>query len=91
MRPINQPISNVVISYEAPEHSRWSAQGVFEPNLFLDIESVIENKIKAFLNYKSQIRPGGRDAESILNQARYRGEEVGKKFCESYFVHRFIL
>jgi len=39
----------------------------------------------------SQIRPGGRDAESILNQARYRGEEVGKKFCESYFVHRFIL
>ena len=90
LRPISQPISNAVLSYEAPEHSRWSAQGVFEPNLFLDIESVIENKIKAFLNYKSQIRPGGRDAESIRNQARYRGEEVSKKFCEAYFIHRFI-
>ena len=90
LRPISQPISNAVLSYEAPEHSRWSAQGVFEPNLFLDIESVIENKIKAFLNYKSQIRPGGRDAESIRNQARYRGDEVSKKFCEAYFIHRFI-
>ena len=45
---------------------------------------------EAFYKYKSQIRPGGRDSNSITNQAKYRGEEVGKRYCEAFFVHRFI-
>ena len=80
-----------MLSYEAPEHSRWSASGVFEPNLFIEIDDVIENKIMAFNKYHSQIRPGGRDADNIRNQAKYRGQEVGKNLCEAFFVHRFIL
>ena len=91
LRPINTPISNIVLSYEAPEHSRWSASGVFEPNLFVEIDDVIENKIIAFTKYRSQIRPGGRDDDSIRNQAKYRGQEVGKNLCEAFYVHRFIL
>ena len=91
LRPISTPISNIVLSYEAPEHSRWSASGVFEPNLFIEIDDVIENKIMAFNKYHSQIRPGGRDADNIRNQAKYRGQEVGKNLCEAFFVHRFIL
>ena len=90
LRPISNPISNIVLSYEAPEHSRWSASGVFEPNFYVDIEDVLEKKIEAFYKYKSQIRPGGRDSNSITNQAKYRGEEVGKRYCEAFFVHRFI-
>ncbi len=91
LRPISTPVANVVLSYEAPEHSRWSASGIFEPNFFVDIHDVIDKKIEAFLQYESQIRPGGRDADSIRNQAKYRGEEVGKKLCEAYYSHRFIL
>ena len=91
LRPISTPISNIVLSYEAPEHSRWSASGVLEPNLFVEIDDVIENKIVAFNKYQSQIRPGGRDADNIRNQAKYRGQEVGKNLCEAFFVHRFIL
>ena len=91
LRPISTPVSNIVLSYEAPEHSRWSASGVFEPNLFVEIDDVIENKIVAFNKYQSQIRPGGRDADNIRNQAKYRGQEVGKNLCEAFFVHRFIL
>ena len=91
LRPISTPVSNIVLSYEAPEHSRWSASGVFEPNLFVEIDDVIENKIMAFNKYHSQIRPGGRDDESIRNQAKYRGREVGKNLCEAFYVHRFIL
>jgi hypothetical protein len=52
---------------------------------------VIENKIMAFNKYRSQIRPGGRDDDSIRNQAKYRGREVGKNLCEAFYVHRFIL
>ena len=91
LRPISTPISKIVLSYEAPEHSRWSASGVFEPNLFVEIDDVIENKIIAFNKYRSQIRPGSRDDDSIRNQAKYRGQEVGKNLCEAFYVHRFIL
>ena len=91
LRPISTPVANIVLSYEAPEHSRWSASGIFEPNLFVEIDDVIEKKIDAFMKYESQVRPGGRDADSIKNQAKYRGQEVGKKLCEAFYVHRFIL
>ena len=46
LRPISTPVSNIVLSYEAPEHSRWSASGVFEPNLFVEIDDVIDKKIE---------------------------------------------
>ena len=91
LRPINSPISNIVLSYEAPEHSRWSASGIFEPNLFVEIDDVIDKKIEAFYKYQSQVRLHGRNRDSILNQARYRGQEVGKNLCEAFYVHRFIL
>ena len=90
LRPLNKPISNIVLSYEAPEHSRWSTSGVFEPNFYLDIEKFLNKKINAFYKFKSQIRVGGRDKKTIKNHAEYRGKEVGRKMCEAYFVHRFI-
>ena len=91
LRPISTPVSNIVLSYEAPEHSRWSASGVFEPNLFVEIDDVIENKIIAFNKYRSQIRPGSRDDDSIRNQAKYRGQEVGKNLCEAFYVHLSLI
>ena len=90
LRPISTPIADVVISYEAPEHSRWSASGVFQPNLYIDIEKYLTHKISAFYKYKSQVRAGGRDKHTIKNHAEYRGKEVGRKVCEAYFVHRLI-
>ena len=80
----------MVISYEAPEHSRWSSSGVFEPNFYVDIKDHLNKKVDAFYKYKSQVRKGGRDKSTIANQAYYRGGEVGKKACEAFFVHRFI-
>ena len=91
LRPISTPISNVVLSYEAPEHSKWSANGVFEPNFYVDIEKFLDKKTNAFYKYKSQVRPGGRDKHTIRNQAHYRGKEVGCKACEAFFVHRFVM
>ena len=91
LRPLNKPVSNIVLSYEAPEHSKWSVSGIFEPNFYVDIENFLAKKIQAFYKYKSQIREGGRDKNTITNQAQYRGREVGKKLCEAYFVHRFTV
>ena len=91
LRPMHTPLPSIVISYEAPEHSRWSANGVFEPNFFLDIEKFIDKKIEAFYKYKSQIKADYRDKNTIKAQAEYRGREIGKKVCEAFYIHRFTL
>ena len=90
LRPLRTPRADMIISYEVPEHSRWSSSGVFQPNLYIDIEKHLTRKITAFYKYKSQIRMGGRDKQTIINHAEYRGKEVGRKVCEAYFVHRLI-
>ena len=90
LRPLRTPRADMIISYEVPEHSRWSSSGVFQPNLYIDIEKHLTRKISAFYKYKSQVRAGGRDKHTIKNHAEYRGKEVGRKACEAYFVHRLI-
>ena len=90
LRPLRTPRADMIVSYEVPEHSRWSASGVFQPNLYIDIEKHLTRKISAFYKYKSQVRAGGRDKHTIKNHAEYRGKEVGRKACEAYFVHRLI-
>ena len=90
LRPLRTPRADMIVSYEVPEHSRWSASGVFQPNLYIDIEKHLTRKISAFYKYKSQIRLGGRDKQTIRNHAEYRGKEVGRKVCEAYFIHRLI-
>ena len=91
LRPLSKPNADMVISYEAPEHSRWSSNGVFEPNFYVDTKSVISKKVKAFYKYKSQVRKGGRDKNTIITQAEYRGKEVGKSSCEAFYVHRHFV
>ena len=91
LRPLSKPNADMVISYEAPEHSRWSSNGVFEPNFYVDTKSVISKKVKAFYKYKSQVRVGGRDKNTIITQAEYRGKEVGKNSCEAFYVHRHFV
>lgn len=89
LRPMRQNMPKIVLSYEAPEHSKWSVNGIFEPNFYIDIEKFLETKINSFYLYKSQVKPGGRDEKSIKTQAEYRGREVTKKNCEAFYIHRF--
>ena len=91
LRPLSSPIADIVLSYEAPEHSRWSTSGVFEPNFYLDISKYLSKKIKSFYKYESQVKSKGRDRDTIRNHAEYRGKEVGRKFCEAYYIHRLTI
>jgi N-acetylglucosamine malate deacetylase 1 len=91
LRPMRTPIPDVVISYEAPEHSRWSTTGAFEPNTFVNIDKFLANKIEGFYKYESQVRKGQRDKHTITAQAAYRGSEVGMKYCEAYSMHRLLI
>jgi LmbE family N-acetylglucosaminyl deacetylase len=90
LRPMRTPMPKIVLSYEAPEHSRWSSNGSFEPNFFVDIKDFLSKKIQAFYMYKSQVRIGHRDRNTIRAQAEYRGKEAGISLCESYQIHRWL-
>ena len=91
LRPMRSPVPEMVISYEAPEHSRWSTNGIFVPNFFVNIDKFLTNKINAFYKYKSQIRVSHRDKNTIRAQAEYRGKETGMRVSEAYVLHRFIV
>lgn len=88
-------IPNMVISYEAPEYYFWSAAGEFGkfvPNYFVKLtKNDVKNKIKTLNFYKSQMRKGQRDGNSIDALARIRGSEIGVDYAESYHIHRFFI
>lgn len=94
VRPqISDFVPKMTISYESPEHSFWSASeaGVFSPNLFLKMtpkEMELKKKVLSF--YKSQIRKGHRDKDSITKLSHMRGMEIGVEFAEAYHLHRLF-
>jgi hypothetical protein len=65
----------------------------FNPNYFIKLNrSDINNKIKAFLKYKSQVKkfPHPRSKEGILNLSKVRGSQVFMKHAEAFKVEKII-
>ena len=60
-------------------------------DFFINMDKFLTNKINAFYRYKSQIRVGHRDKNTIKAQAEYRGKEAGMEVSEAYVLHRFIV
>lgn len=89
------PSSSVkhVICFETPGSTEWGKiTSKFSPNLFIDIEKVINKKLNAFLEYKSEVMnyPHPRSKEGVLNRAKYWGNCVGIKFAEPFVSIREI-
>ena len=66
--------------------------GKFIPNLFIDISSTWDDKEKALLAYKDELKvfPHSRSLEGIKNLAKLRGNQVGLKMAEAFQVIRKI-
>lgn len=83
----------MIISYESPEYSFWSAYsefGQFHPNFYLKMDKDdINEKVNILKNYKSQLRDGHRDDTSVIRLGKQRGAEIGADFAEAYNLHRF--
>ena len=69
-----------ILSYEVLSETEWNEnEKSFNPNYFVKLsKSDINNKIKAFLKYKSQVKkfPHPRSREAILSLSRIRGSQV---------------
>jgi LmbE family N-acetylglucosaminyl deacetylase len=64
----------------------------FSPNYFIDITTVIKDKIKLCTFYKNEFRkiPFPRSYESVKTLAKYRGNFVGKRYVEAFEVFRIL-
>tara|TARA_B100001248_G_scaffold262699_1_gene261092 strand:+ start:153 stop:842 length:690 start_codon:yes stop_codon:yes gene_type:complete len=78
------------ISYiEIPSSTEWNldiTNNLFRPNIFVNIDETIENKIQALSCYRNVMRkpPHPRSEEFIRGLAIYRGGQSGNRYAESF-------
>lgn len=80
---------NTVFFYE-PITPSGRSYVAFRPQLYVDIESVIDRKIIALREHKSEYNKfGGEDwVEGVRCRCGFRGYEIGKKFAEAFEILR---
>jgi LmbE family N-acetylglucosaminyl deacetylase len=64
----------------------------FNPNVFVDIQDTIDQKIKALSEYKTEIReyPHSRSIQSLKIFSQYWGNRMGKEYVEPFQLVRKI-
>ena len=85
----------IVASYETLSETHWNAPHIepnFTPNLVVDIDNFIDNKLNALRCYKSQIdeESGPRSIRAVRALAEFRGTQSGFGFGEALYVIRMI-
>ena len=95
VRPMEGSSVKRVLCYEVPSSTEWAPptpSNMFSPNVFVDIEDVIDKKIDAIKAYNSELReyPHPRSVENVINQAHLRGASVGLKAAECFMLIREI-
>lgn len=60
----------------------------FEPNLFVDISSTLENKLQAMRAYASQVQPDDqpRSVSALRALAALRGAHIGRPAAEAFVI-----
>ncbi len=89
-RPMDNCFVKEIYSFEILSSTEWNYPLSFSPDTFFEIE--INNKQKAMLEYKSELRdfPHPRSIEGIELNAKYNGMRVGKKYVEAFKSVRII-
>ena len=81
--------------FEILSSTEWNfsdSKSIFKPTYFIDIAKTINFKIKAIKEYKKELKnwPHPRSIEGIETLAKYRGMQVGKKYCEAFYAGKII-
>ena len=92
-RPLPDLSIKKVVVYEVPSSTTYSFfKNPFSPNMFVDIESFMNRKIKALAVYKSEVKkyPHPRSGKGIKIYALFRGLMCGKKCAEAFEIIKEI-
>jgi LmbE family N-acetylglucosaminyl deacetylase len=83
-----------VLSYETLSSTDQAPPSgeAFQPTVYRDITSVIDEKLEAMALYGSEIQalPAGRNADSVRALARVRGAAAGVEYAEAFMLLRQI-
>lgn len=81
-----------IYAFETPSSTEWNFQYTepFRPNVFFDVSSTLEAKIRGMACYRSESAklPHPRSAESLRALGQYRGSNVGFAFAEGFELLR---
>lgn len=93
-RPPGSSVSKIMC-FEVLSSTEWNVQNAgnaFVPNAFVDITDVLEKKISALKEYKSEMRsyPHPRSSEGAEILAKMRGMAIGKKAAEAFHIAREV-
>jgi len=94
-RPVPQQAVQELYAFEIPSSTEWGFQQLqpsFKPNVFVDVHTTIEIKLKAMAQYESESRafPHPRSPEALRNLARRWGSVVGVECAEAFELIRSI-
>lgn len=94
-RPLEGTSIKTVLSYEIPSSTEWAfraASPAFLPNVFVDISSTLETKLKAMQIYDSEMRvyPHPRSPEALRSIASRWGSVSGTRAAEAFELIRHI-
>jgi len=94
-RPMKNGFVKELYTFEVPSSTEWSFnqfQPAFQPNVFIDISSTLETKIKAMALYEGEARefPHPRSPEVLRALAAYRGSQSGQMASEAFTLIRKV-
>lgn len=95
-RPMQNEYVKTIYAMEIPSSTEWnsySKENIFTPNIFVDVTSTIDFKVKAMEKYKSELRnyPHPRSLKYIKEIAKVNGIKVGLDYSENFMLIRSIL
>lgn len=94
LRPNQKTNINKILTYEVLSETEWNEnEKSFNPNYFIKLKKHdIDKKIKAFQEYKSQIKkiPHPRSKDAILSLAKLRGSQANMLFAEAFKVEKIF-
>lgn len=90
-RPIDKWLEKFYAFY-TPSSTEWAYPRNFLPDTWVDISETIDDKIKAFECYKSEIRdyPHPRSIEAIRNMGAFFGNQCCMQYAEVFMTIRNI-
>ena len=96
LRPFSAPSVKHIYCYETLSETEWAPyQGIdpFHPNVFIDISTEIDSKLKAMKFFKSQLKqfPHSRSIEAITALAQLRGSTINSTSAEAFELVRLIM
>ncbi len=94
-RPVEGCVVKEIYTFETPSSTEWrfsDSKNIFVPNVFIDIEETLQDKLNAMAYYDSEVRayPHPRSLEVLEVIAKRWGSVVGKRYVEAFKLIRAI-